>query len=146
MVFVGEWLTCDDGEIRPIIRIGVEAADQQLARARFLVDLGADRSVLDAALLKELNLPRQPPPPGLRLEGIGGASPFVVVTTVLHLLSDDGIPAKVKGEFGAFTDPSATDLSILGRDVLNHFDVIVSRRRNQVLLLAPNHNYVITSS
>ena len=25
--------------------------------------------------------------------------------------------------------------------VLNHFDVILSRRRNEVLLLAPNHQY-----
>ena len=37
--------------------------------------------------------------------------------------------------------PTATDLSILGRDVLNHFDVILSRRNNEVLLLAPNHRY-----
>jgi hypothetical protein len=29
-----------------------------------------------------------------------------------------------------------TDLSILGRDVLNHFDVILTRRRNEVPLLA----------
>ena len=43
----------------------------------------------------------------------------------------------------AFTDPAAADLSILGRDVLDHFDVIVSRRRNEVLLLATNHRYQI---
>ena len=36
---------------------------------------------------------------------------------------------------------AVTDLSILGRDVLNHFDLILSRRRNEVLLLAPNHHY-----
>ena len=40
-----------------------------------------------------------------------------------------------------FTDSTATDRSILGRDVLNHFDVILSRRQNEVLLLAPNHSY-----
>ena len=47
----------------------------------------------------------------------------------------------MRGEFAAFTDRSATDLSILGRDVLNHFELILSRRRNEVLLLAPNHHY-----
>ena len=50
-------------------------------------------------------------------------------------------PAHIRGEFAAFTDPTVTDLSILGRDVLNHFDVILSRRRNEVLLFAPNHQY-----
>ena len=39
------------------------------------------------------------------------------------------------------SDASATDMSILGRDVLNHFDLILSRRRSEVLLLAPNHQY-----
>lgn len=143
MVLEGEWLTCDDGEFRPVIRIGVEAADAQLVRAGFLVDLGADRSVFSATLLQHLKLPLQTAPAGLKFEGIGGASPFVVVSTSLHLLRTDGGVAKVKGEFGAFTDPSATDLSILGRDVLNHFDVIVSRRRNQVLLVGPGHAYDI---
>jgi hypothetical protein len=32
-------------------------------------------------------------------------------------------------------------MSILGRDVLDHFDRIVSRRQNEVLLLATNHKY-----
>jgi hypothetical protein len=32
-------------------------------------------------------------------------------------------------------------MSVLGRDVLVQFDVILSRRRNEVLLLAPNHQY-----
>ena len=32
-------------------------------------------------------------------------------------------------------------MSVLGRDVLNNFDVILSWRRKEVLLLAPNHQY-----
>ena len=32
-------------------------------------------------------------------------------------------------------------MSILGRDILDHFDLIASRRRNEMLLLAVNHNY-----
>jgi hypothetical protein len=35
-------------------------------------------------------------------------------------------------------------VSILGRDVLDNFDVIVSRRRDEVLLLAPNHRYEVS--
>jgi len=63
------------------------------------------------------------------------------VKTVIIVILDEGGEVRMHGEFAAFTDPSATDLSILGRDVRNHFDVILSRRRNEVLLLAPNHQY-----
>ena len=66
---------------------------------------------------------------------------YAVVNTVVEFLRAEGGPARVRGEMAAFTDPTATDLSILGRDVLDHFDVIISRRRNEVLLLAENHNY-----
>lgn len=145
MVFVGEWLKCDDGEFRPIIEVDVIAGDRGLIRGRFLIDSGADRTVLDAALLRKANLPQRPPPSGLSFEGIGGTSPFVLITTELHLTSTDGAVAKMKGDFGAFTDSSAIDLSIIGREILNNFDVIISRRRNQVLLLASNHEYAIKS-
>ena len=139
-------MVCEDGETRPVIRIGVQAANGQLISVDFLVDIGADRSALDAGLLKQLQLPPQPPPSGMTFEGVGGASPFVVVTTVLELPRDDGATARVKGQFAAFTDPQAIDLCILGRDVLDHFDVIVSRRRNQVVLLAAGHEYAIKSN
>jgi hypothetical protein len=35
------------------------------------------------------------------------------------------------------------DYSILGRDVLDHFDVILSRPRSEVLLLSGNHQYQV---
>jgi hypothetical protein len=73
-------------------------------------------------------------PPGFALQGIGGVTEYVLVKTVLELTRDDGDAAHVRGELAAFTDPAATDLSILGRDVLNNFDVILSRRCNEVLL------------
>jgi hypothetical protein len=94
-------------------------------------------------LLNDLGLPTAPPPPGLAYQGIGGASPIVVVTTVLEFARADGGTARVSGQFAAFTDPQATDMSILGRDVLDHFDVILSRRRDEVLLLAPAHAYSV---
>jgi hypothetical protein len=121
----------------------VLAAGGQPLQRRFLVDCAADRTVFSAALLQDLQLPEQPPPPGLSFQGIGGASAFVIVSTVLELMRDSGGTARVRGQFAAFTDPRATDMSILGRDVLDHFDVIVSRRRNEGLLLAPNHHYTV---
>jgi hypothetical protein len=72
---------------------------------------------------------------------VGGTQAFVVLRAPLTLYAEDGSPARIQGDFAAFTDPAAADLSILGRDVLDHFDLIVSRRRNEVLLLAVNHDY-----
>ena len=61
-------------------------------------------------------------------------------------MTDDGGPVIVRGKFTAFTDPLTTDLSVMGRDVLNNFDVIVSRPNSEVLLLAPRHGYQVVTS
>jgi hypothetical protein len=99
--------------------------------------------VLSAELLNHLGVPSTEPPADMIFQGIGGPSEFVLVDIVLEFESQDRTLARVRGQFAAFTDPTATDLSILGRDVLNHFDVKLSRRNNEVLLLAPNHRYRI---
>jgi hypothetical protein len=111
--------------------------------ARFLVDTAADATVFAEDVLNRLQLPTHAPPSGLTYQGVGGPSAIVVVTTVLEFARDDGGMARVRGQFAAFTDPQATDMSILGRDVLDHFDVIISRRRMEVLLLAPTHHYAV---
>jgi hypothetical protein len=141
MRIAGEWRVCDDGVTRPALRAKVRAADGAYHVDIFLVDSCADRTVFSENLLSRLGFPMMPGPESLVLQGISGACGFVVVKTVIELTRDDAVPIHMRGEFAAFTDPTATDLSILGRDVLDHFDVILSRRRNQILLLAPNHEY-----
>jgi hypothetical protein len=85
----------------------------------------------------------QRPEAGLMLQGISGQSPYVELASAIEFVRDDGGPPRVRGTFAAFTDATATDLSIVGRDVLNNFDVVVSRPRNEVLLLAPTHYYQV---
>jgi hypothetical protein len=143
MRVVGMWMPCDDGEMRPVIECLVTGPGAREVDEHFFVDSCADCTVLSADLLKKLNLSGKPPPSDLALKGISGAGNYVVVNAVVEFLRSEGGPARVRGEMAAFTDPSATDLSILGRDVLNHFDVIISRRRNEVLLLAGNHHYQV---
>jgi hypothetical protein len=63
-----------------------------------------------------------------------------------ELTAADGSVARITGEFATFTDPSATELSILGRDVLNVFQVIVSWLKNKVILLATNHDYRVVQA
>jgi hypothetical protein len=110
-----------------------------------LVDSAADRSVFVPDVMDTLQPAGQPPSAGLTFQDVGGVTPFVEVTATLEWPQASGPPAHIRGQFAAFTDPKASDMCILGRDVLNHIDVILSRRRNDVLLLAPNHAYVVTA-
>jgi hypothetical protein len=142
MLVRGEWQLRDDGVMRPIVRTRVGGDGRQVPE-NFLIDSGADRTVLSAVLVARLQLPARSAPPGFTLSGIGGMSAFVLVTTVVEFLRDNGGPVRVCGAFASFTDPTATDLSILGRDVLDHCDLVLGRRRNEILLLAPSHRYRI---
>jgi hypothetical protein len=140
MRIAGEWRMCDDGITRPAAPAKVQAADGAFHVEYFLVDSCADRTVLSAALLGKLGFTGTTPATGAALQGIGGVTAFVLLQTVMEFTSDDGAVGHVRGELAAFTDPAATDLSLLGRDVLDIFDVIVSRRRDEVLL-SSNHQY-----
>ena len=141
----GKWLMCDDGVTRPVVVASVLAAENEPRVENFLVDSGADRTVLSASILAKLQLAATEPVPGTGLVGVGGQTPYVLITATLIFVRDGGV-ARVRGELAAFTDPVATDFSVLGRDVLNHFDVILSRQREEVLLLAPNHRYQVTQT
>jgi hypothetical protein len=146
MLIAGEWHICDDGVARPTVQAKIQGADGAFHIEIFLVDPCADRTVLSATSLLKLAIPASAPPAGVALQGIGGSSAHVLINSVLEFTRDDGGPVHVRGEIAAFTDPAATDLCILGRDVLNNFDVILSFRRNEVLLLAPNHEYHVRQS
>jgi hypothetical protein len=143
MRIVGDWFLFADGEIRPILRAKLQTGHGTMVTEQFLVDTGADRTVFTAALLQQLALPVEQAPLDEGLLGIGGAASYVIVESVVELTRDDGGPAMVRGKFAAFTDPLTTDLSVMGRDVLNNFDVIVSRPHSEVLLLAPRHHYQV---
>ena len=68
---------------------------------------------------------------------------YVQIEANLSLRRLDGGIATIQANFAAFTDPKATDFSILGRDVMDHFDVIMSRRRDEIFLLASPSRYDI---
>ena len=140
MLVRGEWWTCDDGASRPTVRAWITDADGGSFRERFIVDSGSDRTVFRALLLESLHFTAVPES-GLTLVGIGGASDFLSVSAVLEFLRDDGELARVRGRYSVFTDPAASDMSILGRDVLDNFDVILSRPGDDVLLLSQSHQY-----
>ena len=60
----GEWLLCDDGIVRPVIRGHILDGHGAWIHAPFLVDTGADRTVFSAPVLAALSptcyIPRAP--------------------------------------------------------------------------------------
>jgi hypothetical protein len=141
MLISGLWHLCDDGMIRPVIRGEILAGDGSLVKAPFLVDSGADRTVFSADVMKALLL--QPIDTPDRLSGVGGMADSVVVETQIRLTHDDAGKAVFKGRFAGFTEPEALDMSVLGRDILNLFALIVDRQRDIVYLLGQERSYTI---
>lgn len=137
----GLWHPDDDGVYRPVIQGDVLSATGVWTPTRFLVDTGADRSVLSADILDEIGF--QGEAAASQIAGVGGRTASVEVPTPIRLFRDNGVEVQLNGRFAAFTDPDALDMSILGRDVLNLFAVIVDRKQDVVCLLAQGHGYEI---
>jgi predicted aspartyl protease len=137
----GVWHLCDDGMVRPVLRGEILAGDGSWLKARLLVDTGADRTVFSADILDALDL--QPTNSPDQLSGVGGMAASVVVETQIRLTHDDAGKAVFRGQFAGFTDLEALDMSVLGRDILNLFALIVDRQRDIVCLLGQEHSYTI---
>jgi hypothetical protein len=146
MRIVGEWLACNDGVTRPAVQAKVRAVDGSFQREVFLIDSLADRTVFGADFLRKLGFAMTSAQDDLSLKGITGECGFAVVRTVIELPCDDGGVAAMRGEFAAFTEASATDMSILGRDILNIFHVILSHQRDEILLLRHDHSYRVVTT
>jgi predicted metal-dependent hydrolase len=66
----GRWLLCDDGVVRPVIRGEVLSEGRSWEWIEFLVDTGADRTVLTAADLAKLGT--RPVAAETSISGLGG--------------------------------------------------------------------------
>ena len=141
MLCQGEWLLCDDGIVRPIMWARILGGDAVWRRFKFLLDTGADRTVISASVLEALNL--QCVQPKDRIGGIGGLANSVDVTTQIRLARDDGAWVTLRGTYAACLDHEVLDISVLGRDILNLFAVIVNRAADGVMLLHGADRYSI---
>lgn len=139
----GEWLECDDGVIRPSMPGLVRTADGQMMEVTFLLDGGADRTVFSVDLLALLQPLATVESEQIHLAGVGGEAGSITVQTVVGFMRDNGQLVTVRGAFGVFTVSESSEMSVLGRDVTNNFDVIYSFPRREVMLLAPPHRYQI---
>jgi len=138
----GFWLVCDDGVVRPVIDGTADQSDGSRLPVRFLIDSGADRSVFSAEVYGKLGL--APIESESQIGGIGGPVDSVLVQAGLRFLDTDGNAIRFEGQIPVILDAESLDMSILGRDILNLFAVIIDRPGDVVCLLARGHGYGIT--
>jgi predicted aspartyl protease len=138
----GEWLLFDEGVVRPVIRGEFLSGDGSWVRLPFLVDTGADRTVLSAAILTALRL--QPIADHEDISGLGGIVRSVVIETPIRFSREEGRNKVVfRGQYVAVTELETLDVSILGRDITDLFALIVDRPSNVVCLIGQRHRYTI---
>jgi predicted aspartyl protease len=117
------------------------AADGRWLGVAFLLDTGADRTVLSSETYRRLGFV------GVdatrNLGGVGGLAETVRVTSAVRFVCDDGGSATFRGDFAAAVEQDVLDMSVLGRDIMNMFAVVVERRSNVVTLLGSGHRYRI---
>jgi hypothetical protein len=140
----GEWLRFQDDEVRPVVRVWITAPDDSMVETVLLVDTGADRTVLTNEVIEALGAPLISP--SVPVAGVGGmAATHHVDTDILFSLSD-GRMARFQGPLTAFTNSSSLDISVLGRDILQWFVLIVDGPGRRVCLVNQRHGYQITTA
>ena len=141
----GHWLEADDGETRPVLRARVgPPGENHLVLCPFLVDTGADHTVLSAEVTLAAGLPTRPS--ARRIGGVGGVVEMVEVFVRLGFRTIDDAWVSVEVECFAFAADGATDMPILGRDVLDLFALVVDKPGDVVCLVRDRHRYVIQES
>src|SRR5207249_1876835 len=99
MLLNGVWLLCADDMVRPVMRGEVLASDGSWVNTPFLVDPGADRTVLSLDILEALSL--ESIDPATQLVGLGGEAASVVVQTQIGLIREDGSKVVFRGQYAA---------------------------------------------
>jgi hypothetical protein len=130
----GYWARTTSGHTLPMFTIGVLRADGRWEDIRFFLDTGAERTVLcfdDFDLLGIEGTPAD----DLEFEGIGGRTPGRTLNTKFQFARTDGQTVVMNGPFAALSEPAASDLSILGRDILYNFALVMDRQSGVLCLL-----------
>ena len=137
----GVWASGDDGIVRPVIQGEVLTGRGLWIPAPFLVDTGADQTVFSAPTLVDLSL--QPRVTRDRIGGVGGIVNSVLVETQIRFYRETDSPVVFREQYRAVTEVEALDISVLGRDILSLFSVLVDQPGNVVCLLGQRHRYTI---
>lgn len=142
MIFRGRYK--NDGDIfRPYIIANILTPKGNWITVDFLIDTGADETFLDYNLIKRLQLKTEGIDVKDDVGGIGGSGiPYFQIDSSLKLVSTSGTKI-FKGKINVFLDAHASEVPLLGRDVLDNFIVIFDKKRNSVLFLDEDEKYNI---
>lgn len=107
-----------------------------------MIDTGADETFLPYETVQDLDLDLT----GIEVKddvgGIGAQNvPYFKFKSGLKII----YVRIFKGEINVFLDPHASDVPLLGRDVLDNFVVIFDRIKERILLLDEEEEYLIKS-
>lgn len=109
----------------------------------FLVDTGADSTQLPYRTIQELGLPLNNITVLDDLRGVGSQQvPYFQWTSLLALHTEDQVLLH-EVPFTVLLDPHGAPFPLLGRDVLDHYTVIIDRHRDRILLLDESETYEI---
>ena len=78
--------------------------------------------------------------------GVGGTAESVTISTQIRLDRDDGGVSLIGGEFAAFISNEALDMSVLGRDIMSLFAVIVDHQGNILCMIGQRDGYRIEAT
>jgi hypothetical protein len=140
----GEWLLCDDAVVRPVFRVEIAGTDNVWRSMELLADTGADRTVISANVFETLGFAL--PDEEHQIGGIGGVIGAFSIASRIRFMREDGTPVVFRGEYLACTEQSSLDMSVLGRDILDLFALIVDRQQGVLAMLGGQHSYAITAS
>lgn len=141
MLVAGVWHQCDDGIIRPVLQAEILAHDNSWWKAPFLLDTGADRTVLSADVLTALRLPFIKT--DNRIGGVGGVASAVTIETQIRLSHNENGKVLLRGQYVGVSNKETLDISVLGRDITNLFAVLVDWPQKTICLLSQRHHYTI---
>ncbi len=133
----GRWLLGSDGVERPVVDGYISGSDGIQLPLSFLIDTGADLSILAPDVAQQLSGVDQPVLTSGTATGIGGSLPMYELAVDLLLPTKSGQRVRIHGPLPILLEPGSLELSVIGRDVLDQFTVVYSRSQDLILLLTP---------
>ena len=137
----GEWLPDLNGVLEPNLHCRLQTGSGEWVEVSFLIDSGAERTVISADIIRQIDAPAHVSLHSL--VGLNGSVSVLTVSTKLKLELDNGSSIVVNGPFDGLPEGREGELSILGRDVLGNFAVILDRPGDAIALLHGRHRYSI---
>ena len=138
----GEWQYEPDDPtlVRPTIPADIAVAEER-HQIVFLVDTGADLTVIGSAYAQILYLYRQDTEESF-MSASGNLAGFIATVRIVF---EDSVGREVGFKLPCLvlTDTLQANCHLLGRDILDHFALICDREAGFVTLLRTPHHYTI---